>query len=182
MTTWKHCFWLMACSPWGKGHTGASYSKRSQAGKKGWTEPRYHVSFVFYVSEKLWGQDRGDEVSCSEHCRTVSSWPLYCLPGVAHPLWEAWLKRLKWGQSLIFPHSLVLPGNSLGYFSCSSNREGRYSLIAWTWEVRKGLDSSCLLNTEHFSQPHKDCLISPTHVCATDRSVSGEWQLSLDLQ
>lgn len=38
------------------------------------------MSLVFYVSKQLWRKDRGDEVSCSEHCRTVGSWPLQCLP------------------------------------------------------------------------------------------------------
>lgn len=55
------------------------YSKGSQAGRKGWTEAKYHVSLVFYVRKQLWRKDRdirSDEGSCSEHCRTVGSWPL----------------------------------------------------------------------------------------------------------
>lgn len=147
MTTPKHCFWLVAFSRWGKGHTRSSCSKGSQAGRKAWTEPRYYVSFVFYVNKELW-----DRIGVMRHptVNTAGQWAagfFSASPEVAHPLWETWLKRLKWGQSLLFPHSLVLPRNSLSYFSCISNREGEYPLIAWTWEVRKGLDASSLHNT-----------------------------------
>lgn len=48
--------------------------------KPGWKErldrTQVPCKICFYVSKKLWGQIRGDEVSCSEHCGTVSSWPL----------------------------------------------------------------------------------------------------------
>lgn len=100
----------------------------------------------------MWASSSGERIGVMRYptLSTAGQWAA-CLfntsPGVAHPLWETWLKWLKWGQSLIFPHSLILPGNLLSYFSCNSNREGGCSLIAWIWEVRKGLDTSSLCNT-----------------------------------
>lgn len=98
-----------------------------------------------------WASSSGERIGVTRH--RPESITGYWVAGLfsasskpGQPLWETWLK---WGQSH-FPHASVLSGNSLSYFSCIQRR-GRIHSHCWNMGGKKGLNTSSLHNSGHFS-------------------------------
>lgn len=128
----------------------------------------------FLCEQAALGKDQGDEASCREHCRTVGSWPLLCLPWAGPPSVRNLAERAEMRSGSHFFH---IPWFYLRIYlvilaAAPTEREDTLSLLGCGRSERGWLPLPSITPWALFLTPQG--LLYFTNPCATDLFVSGE--------